>query len=336
MKVKLLYMSPATPRQPRATRVPLYGVAVGGVLGLGLLAACARTTLLDGTDGSTRWLFPCASDADCGELSCLCGACTRRCEDRDACAELGSDSECAMIDDGRCAGERPRACVAACANDAQCTAEMSGTECAGGQCWPEARDRPHGAGTGGAAGVPPPGPCAAMAATHAGTDCARTAGYAWDGRRCFDVVCGCTGADCDRLFESLGACEAAYLECRDDGDPVILPPVEPVTDCIDREVRWRLGDWTDWIGSEMHSYVLTPCRHFRYERYGGIVDLNCSHDVAMDAETNVDDVDRALADPAVLAAFATGGYFGTYPPDSPRFGIEFAGRTIGLGPAIRY
>jgi hypothetical protein len=221
-------MPRATLRQLWVVKLPCFGFVVGSALGLGLLAACARTTDPGGTDGSTHWLSACASDAECGELLCLCGACTRRCEDTDACAGLGSDGECATIDADRCAGEAPRACVATCANDAQCTAEKGGTACVGGQCWPAARDRPRDAGTGRDAGMQPPGPCAAMDATHAGPDCAATVGYAWDGRQCFDVLCACTGVDCDRLFQNLGACEAAYLECRDG----VTVECEQPSDCV--------------------------------------------------------------------------------------------------------
>lgn len=56
-------------------------------------------------------------------------------------------------------------------------------------------------------------PCAAMDAQSSGDDCTSIDGYAYDGRICAPVVCGCLGADCEALFPSIEACDVAHAAC---------------------------------------------------------------------------------------------------------------------------
>lgn len=60
------------------------------------LAGCGQTD--SSTDTRSNWLSPCADDDACqGGLSCLCGVCTRSCDDDLACSGLGG-SQCAASD----------------------------------------------------------------------------------------------------------------------------------------------------------------------------------------------------------------------------------------------
>ncbi|HEY6725848.1 MAG TPA: hypothetical protein VI197_17565, partial [Polyangiaceae bacterium] len=86
------------------------GGRVAAVL-LGVYAlACGPSEPRVGTQ--TNWLRSCESSADCGEFKCLCGVCTRRCEDGDelACADL-PEASCVPDDDAGatalCGGNRP-------------------------------------------------------------------------------------------------------------------------------------------------------------------------------------------------------------------------------------
>jgi hypothetical protein len=113
-------------------------------LGLtGLLLACAA--LLSscenadpGAGSNTNWLRSCDKDADCGELSCLCGVCTAPCDD--SCPELPG-AVCAAPASASvralCGGDAaaPVAasgmCLPACGKDTECDA---GQLCVDGSC----------------------------------------------------------------------------------------------------------------------------------------------------------------------------------------------------------
>jgi hypothetical protein len=67
--------------------------------------------------GLTNWLHVCESDADCGELRCRCGACTRGCGDEEGCADLPGASCVSAADYGAialCGGSARRATGCAC------------------------------------------------------------------------------------------------------------------------------------------------------------------------------------------------------------------------------
>ncbi len=66
----------------------------------------ATSTTDDGvTDSHTNWLMQCDADEVCGDLSCLCGVCTRSCDDDAACAGLGVDAACDVGPGDECAVE---------------------------------------------------------------------------------------------------------------------------------------------------------------------------------------------------------------------------------------
>jgi hypothetical protein len=56
--------------------------------------------------------------------------------------------------------------------------------------------------------------CAPQDATDDGTDCIETVGYAWTGRECVAVVCGCAGSDCSMITAERDGCEKRYASCR--------------------------------------------------------------------------------------------------------------------------
>lgn len=71
------------------------------------------------------------------------------------------------------------------------------------------------AGQGGSTLLPIPETCWPMDARSDGTECGGVPGYTWLGKLCEPIVCGCTGADCDQLFESMEACDRAHDVCYD-------------------------------------------------------------------------------------------------------------------------
>lgn len=85
----------------------------------------------------TNWLRLCEIDADCGEFSCSCGACTLSCDDEVDCAELPG-STCSSDDDpgavSLCGGvSAPSSlCLLPC-GDEECP---TGTACRAGICAP--------------------------------------------------------------------------------------------------------------------------------------------------------------------------------------------------------
>jgi glucuronoarabinoxylan endo-1,4-beta-xylanase len=105
------------------------------------LAACAAACApANGPNVGTQtnWLTLCRSDAECGELQCLCGACTRSCSDEPACGELPGASCVAAEDSGAialCGGSLP-ACPGLCLVPCPDEGCAGGTSCVAGVCMP--------------------------------------------------------------------------------------------------------------------------------------------------------------------------------------------------------
>jgi hypothetical protein len=100
---------------------------------LSLLAlACQATENGDTETGTeTNWLKACQSDADCGELSCECGVCTRDCEADADCDALMGECATGQALAEQC-GDTPRAaglCLEANSNEAD--ASGTGTDTTG-------------------------------------------------------------------------------------------------------------------------------------------------------------------------------------------------------------
>lgn len=109
-------------------------LALAGLV-LGLIACSPSSGPQSGSQ--TNWLVACESSADCGDLDCVCGACTATCESDDACGNLPGSSCVGSGDSGSialCDGQAPPAalCLPRC-DDATCPA---GTSCVAGVCAP--------------------------------------------------------------------------------------------------------------------------------------------------------------------------------------------------------
>jgi hypothetical protein len=104
-------------------------VAALGVLSLGVVPSCARTSV-SGTDSNTHWLDQCRTDKDCGSLVCRCGACTKPCVAPADCTSLGGDTSCAaeVCDTG------VKVCIASCNTPADCPHGGAGFGCTNNRC----------------------------------------------------------------------------------------------------------------------------------------------------------------------------------------------------------
>lgn len=119
----------------RTSRFVLGGRVAAVLLGV-YAAACGPSEPRVGTQ--TNWLKSCQSSADCGELRCLCGVCTRRCDDELACADL-PEASCVPADDvgatALCGGNLPVP-AALCLPECPIEGCEEGTNCVAGVCTP--------------------------------------------------------------------------------------------------------------------------------------------------------------------------------------------------------
>jgi hypothetical protein len=221
------------------------------VLALGMLlafASCSRTHSEAGGDSSTHWLRSCKSDDQCGSLACVCGVCSEGCKDDGQCAQFGGKAVCLTGNSDAC-GPSKLFCDAECSRDEDCGG--SALSCESGRCRKlgagphevTGADPPPAAPLDGGAMsvdsgsdassfdaantapdaaapvVPTPIPdggaisCAPQRARSSGDECLRVEGYAWDGSRCDEIVCGCEGDDCGSLYPTAQACTAAFQAC---------------------------------------------------------------------------------------------------------------------------
>jgi len=226
--------------------------------------SCSSSHMQAGTDGVTHWLTDCETSAECGELSCLCGVCTRSCEASAQCSDLGADARCIAPHGDRCAEE-----VLICQLDAVAPGGAGGREGHdaatlpmqdGGRAVVPGDNGPAEPGRDGGVedGALPPDPerCRALDARSSGALCARLDGYTWTGSACEPIYCGCSGSECDEAHESLGECERSHAACY---DPVDFPAgVEVVA-------LWRTYDPSSGyepqvvsISGALASFVLEP------------------------------------------------------------------------------
>jgi hypothetical protein len=191
----------------------LRGAAISVVVFGTMIAAASCGKTVDGTDSNTHWLDECDADADCGNLSCLCGVCSSECSDEASCAHFGSDAVCA----GACSTTTKAFCVRG--------TQGTGGEAASGGATNTGGSRAAGgsAGSGGSGDVPDShaiNPCAPMDAGPApvingvypcGPAIIPTR-YHWDGRTCAPTTC-CAGSDCVNRYETAEACDQAHSAC---------------------------------------------------------------------------------------------------------------------------
>lgn len=100
------------------------------------VTACGGGTMQPDTESNTNWLEMCTKDADCdGDSRCLCGTCTKACDDSDECGGVAKSAECietTMLAAG-CNGEAPveRICAVTCDEDSGCGGPL---ECQSDRC----------------------------------------------------------------------------------------------------------------------------------------------------------------------------------------------------------
>lgn len=58
-----------------------------GVVGLGLALGCGAKS--EKVGGETNWLASCSADEQCSNSQCLCGVCSRHCDEQSDCSEVG-------------------------------------------------------------------------------------------------------------------------------------------------------------------------------------------------------------------------------------------------------
>ena len=92
---------------------------------LGVLAAACNPTGGPKTGSQTNWLTACERDADCGNLRCWCGTCTRSCDEATSCVDL-PDAACVADDDA--------SAIALCSGSCPATAGLCLLPCPSGGC----------------------------------------------------------------------------------------------------------------------------------------------------------------------------------------------------------
>ena len=106
---------------------------------LSLAVAACDSSSGPKTGGLTNWLRACQIDAECGELECVCGACTVTCRENDVCDGLTGASCIPANDSGAialCGGDEPSSaglCLPRCDDDGACP---SGSVCVADVCVP--------------------------------------------------------------------------------------------------------------------------------------------------------------------------------------------------------
>ena len=91
--------------------------------------------------GETHFMRSCLSSGACEDgLSCVCGVCTKTCENDSACTALGEDAACNELEPDSlvCGSQTPSSqiCDTTCMLDMQCQGLGSGYECIDGRCRP--------------------------------------------------------------------------------------------------------------------------------------------------------------------------------------------------------
>lgn len=130
---------------------------VGALLGGALLLPSGCETQADepSTGSESHFLRSCASDGDCGTLSCLCGVCSSVCGDDTSCAGLDAGAECVenatRPAESACPTPPEAMCDLRCETSADCSSLSPEAECSHGFC----REASSAAGgSGGSGGAP--------------------------------------------------------------------------------------------------------------------------------------------------------------------------------------
>ena len=181
--------------------------------GVAVAAGCSARVASSGTDSNTHWLDVCTSDAECGDLQCYCGVCTKPCGSSNSCSALGTKAICEERPFGCDVGKS--VCLASCETGMDCPA---GLRCEAGQCTVNPGTGANPIPDAGPPPAPQDGggthdPCAPMDARSSGLLCAGVDGFTWNGVTCEPIVCGCAGTDCDRIYPTAVECLSARAAC---------------------------------------------------------------------------------------------------------------------------
>jgi hypothetical protein len=191
------------------------------------LAGCAKTRAEGGTDGVTHWLAECETSAECGELECLCGMCTTACDDNAACSAFGASARCTAPDDGSCTAA-PQVC-----QRPMMSMPIEDSGAGDGAVVIDSGYEPRDSGP---VDAGEPAVCNRMDARSSGALCPAVVGYAWDGLKCHEVLCTCSGEDCDELYDTAIECEDATSACQPltmcvENSDCLLQPAECNCEC---------------------------------------------------------------------------------------------------------
>jgi Pacifastin inhibitor (LCMII) len=102
------------------------------LLACALCAASCTRQRPEANSSETHFLAPCEAGGCGAGLECLCGVCTRACQDDGACNGLPGYVECGMPSEASC--NPVLACTATCQGKADCDALGTGFVCNGGIC----------------------------------------------------------------------------------------------------------------------------------------------------------------------------------------------------------
>jgi hypothetical protein len=157
----------------------------------------ARVEPIDPANSQTHWLEGCSTNAECGDLECLCGICTTVCTDDAQCDTLDTAAVCGTGGD-RCAALTSSAvCVLSCTNDDGCS---SGNTCVNGSC---------------TVTTPPSGTQAAGAACDVDEDCA-SGTCAGPGCEPFSGVCAGQELTCGKSVREYCGCDNVTFSAASD------------------------------------------------------------------------------------------------------------------------
>jgi hypothetical protein len=102
-----------------------------GLLGLGLIAsACGKAGTTE--SGETHFLISCEDECP-GQLECLCGVCSKPCDDDASCSSLGERATCVVHELGTCTTVT-KSCDVECASDRDCSSQGAANTCQAGLC----------------------------------------------------------------------------------------------------------------------------------------------------------------------------------------------------------
>ena len=192
---------------------------IGGVVG----TSCA---VIESRTGETHFLRIC-EPGGCGNgYECLCGACTKVCDDDAACAGEKASAECVNIDPETCS-DAPAVCDVTCSQRSDCKSLGSDYDCVHGACRATARGP-----------APPSSPsCPA--------GCSVASGFPWDASR------GCV--DLDAASDVGCACGSNRVEVYGPEASCTVRVADGSVWSVPRDVTLPEGEWVECTDEQARS-----------------------------------------------------------------------------------